>query len=217
VPVHGGERLLVLDLHPVLALEVDDLDRVGGGEVLAQGEIPGRGGVELEVDVGVAGEAAVDRVGRGRIAEAERVDESAAAAARAPSTSCSGRPAWRSARSSAADSNDQLRHRRKSSHSGGSCHCSTVPRWSQKDSSVHSPASDRRGTFATGSSSSGMHADVLAEALVAAAVDPHQDRRPGLAVGHLGAQRVELVALDDEWQVGEFRPQAHPGTVPIDG
>ena len=29
-----------------------------------------------------------------------------------PSTSCSGRPAWRSARSSAADSNAQLRHRR---------------------------------------------------------------------------------------------------------
>ena len=39
VPVHGRERLLVLDLHPVLALEVDDLDRAGGGEVLAQGEV----------------------------------------------------------------------------------------------------------------------------------------------------------------------------------
>ena len=41
-----------------------------------------------------------------------------------PSTSCSERPAWRSARSSAADSNAQLRRRRAPSHAGGSGHSS---------------------------------------------------------------------------------------------
>ena len=66
----AAERSGVLDLHAVLALEVDDVDRAGGGEVLADGERPGRRGVELEVDVGVVGEAAVDRVGRRRVAEA---------------------------------------------------------------------------------------------------------------------------------------------------
>src|SRR5437773_3069124 len=45
-----------------------------------------------------------------------------------PSTSCSERPAWRSARSSAADSNAQLRKRSAPSHSGGSGHSSSVAR-----------------------------------------------------------------------------------------
>ena len=47
-------------------------------------------------------------------------------------------PAWRSARSSAADSNAQLRHARAISHSGGATfHWSTVARCSQKLASVH--------------------------------------------------------------------------------
>ncbi len=62
-----------------------------------------------------------------------------------PSTSCSERPAWRSARSSAADSNAQLRKRSATSHSGGSGHSSSPPRCSQKPASVHSPASGSDG------------------------------------------------------------------------
>ncbi len=54
--------------------------------------------------------------------------------------------------------------------------------------------------------------DVLAEPVVAGAVDAHQDRRADLPVGHLGSQRVELVALDDERQLCELRPQAHDAT-----
>ena len=62
-----------------------------------------------------------------------------------PSTSCSGRPAWRNARSSAADSNAQLRNRSATSHSGGSGHSGSVASCAQKLSSVHSPASGSAG------------------------------------------------------------------------
>src|ERR671934_1553286 len=62
-----------------------------------------------------------------------------------PSTSCSGRPAWRRARSSAADSNAHWRKRSAPSHSGGSGHSSSAATWSQKPASVHSPSSGNAG------------------------------------------------------------------------
>ena len=62
-------------------------------------------------------------------------------------------PAWRSARSSAADSKAQLRQLRARSHSGGcGFHWSSVARCSQKLSSVHSPASSRYGPAASSAS-----------------------------------------------------------------
>ena len=65
----------------------------GAREDLAQGEVPGRRGVELEAQARVALEPLEDRVGRRRIAEAERVDVGDRPRLR-PSTSCSGLPAW---------------------------------------------------------------------------------------------------------------------------
>ena len=49
--------------------------------------------------------------------------------------------------------------------------------------------------------------DVLAEPVVAGAQQPDLDRRPDHAAGQLGAERFELVALDDEREVRQPRPQ----------
>ena len=73
--VHRHERVLVLDRHPVAALEVDDLDRLGGHELRDQLVGPARMGVELEPEARVRLEPPADRVERRRIAEPERVDE----------------------------------------------------------------------------------------------------------------------------------------------
>ena len=62
-------------LEAVLALEVDDLDRAGGRHLVDQLRRPVRRGVQLEAQVGMALEPAADRVERGRLAQAERVDE----------------------------------------------------------------------------------------------------------------------------------------------
>ena len=62
-----------------------------------------------------------------------------------PIASCSEVPACASARSSAADSNAQLRQRCIPSHGAGTGHWSISARWSQKDSSVHVPASSNTG------------------------------------------------------------------------
>ena len=212
VPVHGGEGGLVLDVHPVLALEVDDLDRVGGGEVLAQREVPRRGGVELEVDVGVAGEPAVDRVGRGRVAEAERVDEAQRSrlapehlVQRAPGLLEREVERRRLERPVAPQAEEVPARLFLPLLDGAQVVAEALQRPLARQRQRGGHLRDRIVVV-------GHDADVLAEPLMAAAVDAHLDRRPDLAVGHLGAQRVELVALDHERQVGELRPQAHDAT-----
>jgi hypothetical protein len=49
--------------------------------------------------------------------------------------------------------------------------------------------------------------DVLAEAVVAGPVQPDLDRQAHHAAGHLGGEAFELVALDDEREVGQPRPE----------
>ena len=73
--VHRHQRVLVLDRHPVAALEVDDLDRLGGHQLRDHLVAPARVGVELEPEARVRLEPPADRVERRRIAEPERVDE----------------------------------------------------------------------------------------------------------------------------------------------
>ena len=71
--VDGRERLRVLDRQAVLALEVDRVDGAGADEDLDDLRGPRHRGVELEAQARVALEALEDRVGRRRVAEAERV------------------------------------------------------------------------------------------------------------------------------------------------
>ena len=205
--VEGAERRGVLDLHPVLALEVDDVDGAGGGEVLADRERPGGGGVELEVDVRVVGEAAVDRVGRRRVAEAERVDEGERA--RLALEHLVQRAAGLAQREvergglvgpvAPEPREDVLRRRR--------------PLLERREVVGEAPegplARERQLGRDVGERIGGVgeHGDVLAEALVARSAQPDQDRRADHAAGQLGGERFELVALDDERELREARPE----------
>ena len=125
-----------------------------------------------------------------------------------PSTSCSERPAWRSARSSAADSNAQLRKRSAASHSGGSGHSSSVARWSQKPASVHSPSSGSAGRVSCSAVPSSRNTETSSPEPVGAGADEPHVRRDALElVGEDGVQAVVLARLDDERQLREPRPQ----------
>ena len=73
--VHREQRRQLAVLDPVLALEVDDLDGAGGGDLVHQLRRPRRRDVELEAQAGVQLEPAADRVERRRVAEPERVHE----------------------------------------------------------------------------------------------------------------------------------------------
>ena len=53
----------------------------------------------------------------------------------------------------------------------------------------------------------GEHRDVLAEARVARSAQPDQDGRADHAAGQLGGERLQLIALDDEGEAGEARPE----------
>ena len=73
--VHGEQLRQLGHVEPVLALEVDDLDGLRRGDLGDQLRRPGRDGVELEAQAGVAVEPDAQRRERRRIAQAERVDE----------------------------------------------------------------------------------------------------------------------------------------------
>ena len=75
VVIHPTQRLLVLDLDPVVALEVDRVDRAGRRDLLDERRRPGRLRVELEAHAGRALQAPAQRLDRRLLAEAERVDE----------------------------------------------------------------------------------------------------------------------------------------------
>ena len=90
------------------ALEVDGVDRAGVAQRLEERVVPGGRGVQLEAQERVGGEPLGHRLQARRLAQPERDDEGDRAGLR-PSTSASERPAWRSARSAAADSNAQRR------------------------------------------------------------------------------------------------------------
>ena len=75
VLVERHERVGLLDLEPVLALEVDRVHRAGARDLLEQIARPRRLGVELEAQVRVAIQALAHGGELRRVAEAERVDE----------------------------------------------------------------------------------------------------------------------------------------------
>ena len=73
--VQRAQRLRVLHLEPVLAFEVDRVDRAGRRDLVDECGRPGRLRVELEAHARRAGEPPAHVLDRGRLAEAQRVDE----------------------------------------------------------------------------------------------------------------------------------------------
>ena len=195
------------DLEAVLALEVDRVDRARGRDLVDERRRPGRLRVELEAHAGGAGEPPAHGLDRRLLAEAERVDE-AHRLRLSPSTSCSERPAWRSARSSAADSNAQLRKRRAPSHSGGSGHSSSVARCvAEAGQRPLALERQRRSGLVQRGAVLAEHRDVLAQPVDAGADEPHVRRDALELVGEDGVQALVLARLDDERQLREPRPQ----------
>jgi hypothetical protein len=75
VVVQLPQRLRILDIEPVLTLEVDDVDRAGRRDLFDEGRSPGRLRIELEAHTGRPGEPPAHRLDRRLRAEAEGVDE----------------------------------------------------------------------------------------------------------------------------------------------
>ena len=172
------------------ALEVDRVDRAGLDQALDQGVVPVGRGVELEAQVRVAGEAAGDRVDRRRVAHARGDDERHRAQLAAE----------RVGQRAAGLAQREVERRALERPSGGSC---GRPRGRarrpgtgrarrgarEKLSKVHSPASGRTGPWSCWASwSVGLVGDVLAEALLAAALQADH-RGEALEAARDGASR----------------------------
>ena len=107
-PIQHRVGRLVDDRARVVGLEVDRLDRARSHQFCDQRLVPGARRVQLEAQPGVASRRSAQRLDARRLPEAQRDHEAHRPGLR-PSASCSVVSAWRSARSSAADSYAQVR------------------------------------------------------------------------------------------------------------
>ena len=196
--------LRILDLEAVLALEVDRVDRAGRRDSSTSSGAQVASASSLKRTPGER--ASRRRTGSidGSLPRPSELTKRTGCGS-SPSTSCSERPAWRSARSSAADSNAQLRKRSATSHPVAPA---TAQAW--RGGRRSRPASTRPRVAARARSRAARcrprGTPRHPRRAVRASAEEAYVRRDALElVGEDGVQAVVLARLDDERQPREPR------------
>jgi hypothetical protein len=207
VVVEGKQRLLVVDLDPVLALEVDRVDRRGRRDLVDERRRPTGLRIELEAHPGLAGDPPAQMLERRLLAEAQRVDEAHRPRLQAEHV----------VQGTAGLAQREVERRglkRPVAHAQGQLPLRRLrPQLERREVVAEAPdrplarQRQRGARFVQRAPVLFVDRDVLAEPVGSGAGEPHVGRHALEVVGRNGVESLVLARLDDERQRGDDRPQ----------